>query len=123
LIFPHDRLTNWTIDSGFNESSGALYDYYFLKEKFIYLENQLDRLEYITSSKFFPYYYIHNTSLDFQLYILKDTLEFIRLLVHKYSRGFLIETNFTFRLTQREQRADSIFLKIQQTLNSDHITE
>jgi len=94
-----------------------------LKEKFKGLEHQLDRLEQITSSKFFPYYYLHNTSLDFQLYMLKDTLEFIRSLVQKYSKGFLIETNFTYRLAQCEQRVDVIFLKVQRSLNKNNITE
>ena len=75
-----------------------MYNYYLLKEKFKGLEEQLDRLEKITSSKFLRYYYIGNKSLDLQLYILKDTLEFIRSLVQKYSQGFLIETNFTLRL-------------------------
>ena len=90
-----------------------MYDYYLLKEKFKGLEQQIDKLEKITSSKFFPYYYIHNTSLDFQLYMLKDTLEFIRSLVQKYSKGFLIETNFTLRFARCEERADAIFLKVQ----------
>ena len=123
MNFQNSRLINWPIDSGFNESSGALYDYYLLKEKFKGLEQQIDRLEKITSSKFFPYYQIHNRSLDLQLYMLKDTLEFIRSLVQKYSKGFLIETNFTFRLARCEKRADAIFLKVQQLLNRGHITE
>ena len=112
-------MINWTIDPGFNESSGALYDCYLLKDKFKGLEQRLDRLENITSSKFFLYYYLHNKSLDFQLYMLKDTLEFIRSLVRKYSEEFLVETNFTFCLEQCEERVDSIFLKIQQSLNGD----
>ncbi|NVM01397.1 MAG: hypothetical protein HWN67_03625 [Candidatus Helarchaeota archaeon] len=99
------------------ESSSVFSDYYLLKEKFKELEQQLDRLEKITSSKFFPYYHIHNKSLDYQLHMLKDTLEFIRSLVQEYSERFLIETNFTFRLAQCEQRVNIIFSKVQQSLN------
>jgi hypothetical protein len=116
-------LINWTINSGFNESSSVFSDYYLLKEKFKDLEQQLDKLEKISSSKFFPLYYIHNKSLDFQLYMLKDTLEFIKSLVRKYSEGFLVETNFILRFARCEKRANSIFSKIHQSLNKNHITE
>ena len=123
MNFQNNRLINWTIDSGFNKSSSCIYDYYLLKEKFKGLEQQLDRLEKITSSKFFPYYYIHNKNLDLQLYMLKDTLEFIRSLVQEYSKKFLIETNFTFRLTECEQRVYDIILKIQKDLKRSLKTE
>ena len=123
LSFLYNGLVNWPSDTGHFAIANNMYDYYLLKEKFKGLEQQIDRLENIISSKFFPYYYIHNNSLDFQLYMLKDTLEFIRSLVYKYSEGFLIETNFTFRLTQCEKRAEAIFLSIQQALNRDHATE
>ena len=122
MNFQNNRLINWNIDSGFNEPSSDIYDYYLLKEKFKGLEQRLDRLEKITSSKFFPYY-IHNTSLDFQLYMLNDTLEFIRSLVQKYSEGFLIEANFTFRLAKCEQRVDVIFSTVHQLLNSNPAKE
>ena len=105
------------------ESSSVFSNYYLLKEKFKELEQQLDRLEKITSSKFFPYYHIHNKSLDYQLHILKDTREFIRSLVQEYSKKFLIETNFTFRLEQCEQRVNTIFSKVQQSLNGNRLTK
>lgn len=123
MSFLHNRLTNWGTNSVFNESSSVFSDYYLLKEKFKDIEQQLDRLENITSSKFFPYYYINDKNLDLQLYIMNDTLGFIRSLVQKYSKEFLIETNFTFRLKQFEQRTNSIFSKIHQYLNKNHITE
>jgi len=95
-------------------------DYYILKEKFEGLEEQIERLEQVTSSKFS---HINSNSFDLQLDILKDTLKYVRLLVHEYARGFLIETNFTLRLAQCEQRVDAIVLKVQQVLNRNHVTE
>jgi len=123
LSFTYDRLLNWPSDTDHFAIANNMYDYYLLKEKFKGLEQQLERLEQITSSKFFPYYHIHNKSLDFQLYMLKVTLEFIRSLVQKYSEGFLIETNFTLRLAQCEERTDAVVLKIQQSLNRYHTIE
>jgi len=101
----------------FNPSSNTMSDYYFLKEKFKSLETQIEKLEKITSSKFFPYICDSN-NLDLQFYILKNNLKFIRQLVEQYSRKYLIETYFSFRLEQCEQKIDAIFSKIQNVLFS-----
>lgn len=121
MNFTHNRLVNLPVDTGFFKSSNTMSDYYILKEKFEGLEEQIYRLEQVTSSKFSSYY-ISSRSFDLQLDILKDTLKYVRSLVHEYARGFLIETNFTLRLALCEQRVDAIVLKVQQVLKKNHIT-
>lgn len=121
MSFPYNRLLNLPVDTGFFTSSSTMSDYYILKEKFEGLEEQIERLEQVTSSKFSSYY-VNSRNFDLQLDILKDTLKFVRSLVHEYARGFLIETNFTLRLAQCEQRVDAILLKVEQVLKKNHIT-
>lgn len=121
MSFPYNRLLNLPVDTGFFTSTSTMSDYYILKEKFEGLEEQTERLEQVTSSRF-SRYYVNSRSFDLQLDILKDTLKFIRSLVQEYARGFLIETNFTPRLAQCEQRVDAIVLKVQKVLNRNHVT-
>ena len=112
MSVPNPSPVNWPTEKGFFSPSNTMSHYFMLIEKFQALEHQLKRLEQVPSAKFKDHYHKKTNNIELRLYMLKATLESIRVLIQDYSKKFTIETNFTFRLAKCERRANIIFSKV-----------
>ena len=90
----------------------SMADYYMMKENFKNVEEQLNQMERQVSKKFLSSRKKQRKDFELECYLLKANLNTLHKLLPEYCKKVPIETNYTFRLKEIEQRANQLFAKL-----------